>query len=490
MFVRSSRKAPALMLAMATLLALPGAAVAAVLQRGDDALTIALKTDGSVADTASFQGGADVIAAVGSLSADLGASVQTGRSLLDSERTVAVAPVGASSTWRGSALTLAAKWQTDVVQFAVNASRNNKQSSWAPDTPSVTPILAAITADDERLANVSATLKPLRTIDFQVGAQSSWSSIEAGSGVRAEQGSGTNSVYSTVKWSPNPVIAVVLGTKLGRDGFALQSDRSVRGGQTSVQPSLTATIEPVAGMQWRFAAERVVVPLSLSQLAEVAGEVDVGAVGLRPEGEWRLEGGVQQRLSDALTLSTGLTFADQDNANELAPTVGGGQSLTSVAAGSRQQVDLGLAADLKQIGLNGATLTGKGTWRRSEVEDPLTGLTRRASGESAYEGRLVFAQALPIRRAHWGIDGYVTGPSQFYGVSDSTHIASTAGLGGFIDYTTGPVQLKFRIDNLVGGSRVSRTDYYDGLRGSSDISRFDRNVDDGRAVSLSLSSRI
>ncbi|MGI4880393.1 MAG: hypothetical protein ACRYG4_23245 [Janthinobacterium lividum] len=486
--------AVALGLGAATLGALgviaPGRAGAAELQRGSDGLALSVKTDGTVADTANFTGGAGLMALLGSVQADVSGSVETGRSLIGTDYSID-RPGSANSAWRGTGLSLKAGWTTDAVQVALASTRSNRRTTSLTDMTSALPTEAQVSADDEQSTTISATMKPWRTIDLQVGAESTRTTIEAGTGASTslQQSTGNRSLFSTLRWRATPTLALEVGTRLGRDELTGIANGLVTGVQTSVQPHVSATFQSPDGAKWSFAAQRIVAPPSLSAFAAEATASD-RAFALRPEGAWQFQGGVERRLSTALTFTTGVTVDDQDGSSESALIAGNGPVLANVGAGLRKQVDLGLAADLKGLGLAGATLTGKGTWRASSVDDPLTGENRRASGERPYEGTVVFAQALPVANAKWGLDAYVAGPADLYSLTDATHVAAAAGLGGFVDYNAGRVRLRLRIDNLVGGDRVSRTDVYDGLRGMSGVARYDQSIDDGRAVSISLSSRL
>lgn len=474
-------------LAVVALLSLAGTAAAAELRRGGDAMALILRTDGSVDNGASFKSSADITAALGSLNADLGASVQTGRSLADADSPYAPLPFAEASSWHATGLSFAGGWSIFGADLSFAANEQTRRLVSSTETVSPQPLLTAFSNNDERSATFGATFHPTSAFDVQVGAQSSQTVV--GDRTDGTAGSDQSAVFSTLTWRASSAVAVEVGTKVARTAVA--ADRITAGrSSTTVRPRVAATIDADRGTKLRLAAERVVEPLQpwfVTAIAPFQGQFDIS---LRPESEWRLQAAVDHRLSPMLMLSTGVVVADRASGLETAADGYGGQALTQTGPGTRREVDVTVAADLARIGLDGATLTGSGAWRSSAVSDPLTNSLRRVSGERPYEGRIVFAQSLPVAQTRWGFDGYVSGPTELFGFADSTHVDPAAGLGGFLEYAPGTVRLKLRADNLIGSARVSQTSFYSGVREATDFDRLERRVDRGPTVTLSLTSRL
>lgn len=450
---------------------------AAELRRGDEAMALTLRTDGSIDDGASFTSSADISAAVGALDADLGASLQTGRRLGGADGPQPLA------SWRATGLSLDSRWTFAGADLSFAARQQTRRSS-------TETLLTAFSTNAERSAAFAATFHPSDALDVRLGAESARTAVgdRVDGTAAADQTAASATLFSTLTWQASDAVAVEVGAKLGRT--AVRVDPAAAGHSSStVRPRVAATLAADPGTTLRLTAERVVEPLQpwfVTAIAPYQGRYDIA---LRPESEWRLEAKLDQRLSPMLTLTTGVTVADRARGLETAADGYGGQALTETGAGTRREVNVALVADLARVGVDGATLTGTGAWRASAVADPLTNTSRRVSGERPYEGRIVFAQALPVATARWGVDGYVSGPTELFGFADNTRVDPAAGVGGFVEYNPGAIRLTLRADNLIGSARVSQTSFYTGV-GEVDVNRFERRVDRGPSVTLSLTSRL
>lgn len=459
-------------------LALAGAARGAELTRGDDRLALALKA--SAADVGAFTGAADLTAELGPIQTDLAASIQYGRTPGAASTLAGIVP----PVSRGSRLAVTAAWNSEALDLSIGAAQRRQETTSAVAlTP--TALQTQILANDDRSATLNAQLRPLADVSVKFAAQAA-SSVKLVGGTAAspsEQASDSLGLVTAAAWSLD-TLALSTQVAVTRERVAWADERTARFARSSVTPRLVATFAPAPDTRMQLTAEHVLSPPVLLPAASD------GSVRLQGGSEWRVALDARQPLVTGLSLSTALTLAARAGATEFGADAGGGQMPVTVAAGLGRKVEVGLTADLGRIGLDGATLTGTGTVQASTVADPMTGTTRRPSGEVPLQAKVAFTQALPLEATRFGIDTYVEGASDYYGVRDLTRVGTAAGLGAFVDYAPGPVRVQVRVDNLLGGERESRIDYYQGLRGASDIDRVERRAVGGRAVSLTVSGRV
>jgi hypothetical protein len=172
------------------------------------------------------------------------------------------------------------------------------------------------------------------------------------------------------------------------------------------------------------------------------------------------------------------TFAYLAPAGALAARVGMGE-------GDRREVQTRLAAPLPLFGWTPFSLEAQATWRDSAVQDPITGVLGRMSGERPYDASFSMSHAIGAD-LRWGVTAKAAGPQVNLGPTEIANLSSTAGFGGFVQYQARPVTVRLSLDNLVGGDRSERDVIYGGLRDTSVVDHITalRTVDRGFHLSL------
>jgi hypothetical protein len=182
---------------------------------------------------------------------------------------------------------------------------------------------------------------------------------------------------------------------------------------------------------------------------------------IQPSREWRYGATLSQKAGP-LDLSASLVQARVQTFAYLAPA-GAAGARVGMGEGDRSEVQTRLAAPLPLFGWTPFKLEAQATWRDSAVEDPLTGVLGRLSGERPYDASLSLSHSIGAG-VRWGVTAKASGPQMNLGPTEVANLSSTAGFGGFIQYQTRPVTLRLSLDNLVGGERSERDVVYDGLR--------------------------
>jgi hypothetical protein len=325
-------------------------------------------------------------------------------------------------------------------------------------------------------------------LDVKVGAKLS-SELEqtaaiAGSGTETRDQVQTEQreMSAGLAWKPLSAISLEAGGKVQATSLLWAAGRAAA--YADLDPDAKLSVAPWSGGSLQLTLERATSPLSQGQfLGYGQGGPDIAFSEVQPSREWRYGASVAQKagpvnLSASLVQARVQTFAYLAPSGALGARVGMGE-------GDRREVQTRLSAPLPLFGLQPFTLEARATWRDSAVQDPLTGVLGRLSGEQPYDASLSLSHALGAS-GRWGVTARASGPQVNLGPTQVANLSPTAGLGGFVQYQTRPVTLRLSLDNLVGGERSERDVVYDGLRDLNVVDHTTalRTVDRGFHISL------
>jgi hypothetical protein len=312
----------------------------------------------------------------------------------------------------------------------------------------------------------SATLTPITPLDLKVGANLSTeleqtaaitgSGAETHDQVQTEQ----RQVSAGLTWKPLSAVSLEAGGRVQATSLVWAAGRVAA--YADLDPDARLSVKPWSGGTVKLTVDRSTSPLTQAQfLGYGPGGTELSFPEVQPSREWRYGAAVTQKagpvdLSASLVQARVQTFAYLAPSGALGARVGLGQ-------GDRREVQTRLAAPLPLFGLAPFTLEAQATLRASAVQDPITGILGRLSGDRPYDASLSLSHAIGASM-RWGVTAKASGPQVNLGPTEVANLSSTAGLGGFVQYQTRPVTLRLSLDNLVGGERSEHDVIYDGLR--------------------------
>jgi hypothetical protein len=136
--------------------------------------------------------------------------------------------------------------------------------------------------------------------------------------------------------------------------------------------------------------------------------------------------------------------------------------------GRSDELLLNLTLPLDKLGVAGGLIRGNLGWRISEVIDPLTGESRRISGQRPYDGNIAFSQDLAAKGINWGFNLNNGWTETYYRLGELSRTELTWWGSAFVEYKPSPVW-SFRAEYTDLDAYVRDRILYEGARGSGPI---------------------
>lgn len=251
---------------------------------------------------------------------------------------------------------------------------------------------------------------------------------------------------------------------IGQEGAASQS-RTL----SFFKPSLNLAYDVDAATQARFRIARTVGQLSFDDFAAAseleAGTVNAGNPNIVPERAWEYEAALERRFWGAAAVVVTATHAEIEEVSDLIPVLGQFDAPGNIGAGKRDELKVSLSLPLQRLGLAGGLAVFNGTWRWSEVADPVTGELRRISGQRPFEGTLVVTKTLPSLRSTLGLDVGLGFQERYYRINEIRTVEEEPLIKLYWDWVPSPeLAFRFQAENITGRERTRYRTLYAGPR--------------------------
>jgi hypothetical protein len=186
------------------------------------------------------------------------------------------------------------------------------------------------------------------------------------------------------------------------------------------KPSIQVARKYGARNQARVRLFRDVGQLDFNDFASSAALGDdrfaAGNPDLRPDSNWRLEAGIDQRFSGKGALAVTVFREWYSDVQDVAP-VNGFDTPGNIGDGRTLGVSVKSTAPLDRL-VKGLTATLDGQWRRGEVTDPTTGRKREPTTFAPYQYTFELRRDDPMRKMAYGVNYRKQAEFQFYRVRE------------------------------------------------------------------------
>jgi hypothetical protein len=346
----------------------------------------------------------------------------------------------------------------------------------------------------ENSATAAVEVHPLEDVGVTAGiSQSSTTTAQsnlpvAGAAQDSTVTTDDRQVFAHAQWAPFSFLSLNGGGKAETMQVASHGSTNADDQYRYTEPDASATAQLWDGANLKLSSEDAVAPVNTGDYTALAqAEGTDTALRIAPNREWRNQASLTQNFDGGVSASATATQAHIESTTELTLTAAGAVAPTSVADGSRRQLDANLTAPLSSFGLSDTSITAHATWRRSQIRDPLTGELRRVSGETPREANLRITQKDDTHHLTWGITGCLATAQNIYQPAEVTRLRTDSGVGAFVTFKPGDYVLSLNADGLVGGTRSQLDSLYAGNRAMGSVETIDRISDASPLVSFSLS---
>ena len=204
--------------------------------------------------------------------------------------------------------------------------------------------------------------------------------------------------YVDARWKISPRLAGDLGIRYEVSTISQSGDNNAKRTLSYPKPRALLSFNVTDGLQLRGRIERTVGQLEFrdfaSQASLDAGTINGGNVNLRPETAWEFEGAIEKRFWGSGSAMLSYTHSLVSNVVDWVPA-GNFDAAGNIGDGVRGKVSLSLSLPLEHLGLERTLLRVNGNWTWSEVDDPVTGASRRISRHAPHGGDVLLTREFP-----------------------------------------------------------------------------------------------
>jgi hypothetical protein len=276
--------------------------------------------------------------------------------------------------------------------------------------------------------------------------------------------------FATAVWRPAEALSVEGGMRYEQSTISQSGGSNLEKTLAFAKPRLIVSWAPSGASQVRMRISREVGQLTFTDFAANAeldtGTHNAGNADLEPERSWVAEGAYERRFWGNGAVVLTLSRAEIESAVDLIPINNRYDAPGNIGDGWRQTAKLNLTVPFANLGLRGATLKFNGTWIRSEVTDPVTGLKRRISDDRPFASDWMFTKSFPTLNSVFTMEGVsMDNQRTAYRISEVRTIADDAYVRVYWDWTPRQwLTMRFWLENAVSQSQVRKRLLYDGSR--------------------------
>lgn len=302
--------------------------------------------------------------------------------------------------------------------------------------------------------------------------------------VKVEENRTEASLLAT--WRLRPTLTMESGLKYEWSTLSQHSEYSGEKSFTYAKPRLQFTWSPKGPWQFTARFEREVGQLDfddfVSSIDLMDSTVKAGNVSLEPDKTWVSELTANYRFWDKGALVLKYAWQDISDVIDRVPiyTDEGDvfDAKGNIGDGTAQQFTVDTTLPLDKMKVPGGLIKARLSLADSEVTDPVSGQTRRLSGESKVFWEINFSQDLPKRKFAWGSRLTSGFDKKIYRVKEVSYSRAGIWMNLFAEYKPTPkITWRIEAENILSRVYDYDRDRYDGPRPTSAISAYEQRRD-------------
>ncbi|HEX5006072.1 MAG TPA: TonB-dependent receptor, partial [Hyphomonadaceae bacterium] len=236
--------------------------------------------------------------------------------------------------------------------------------------------------------------------------------------------------FSTLTWKPSGSFNAELGaryewSRISSDVGSIRSEKTL----SYFKPRFAVSWSPKENHQFTFSVERLVDQLSFGAFASSASFENsvfgIGNADIEPEKHWVYEGRFERQFGgqNSFVAKVGHRVTEDVLGRVIvltpitpgAPPTESREVTMNLDEATRSYLDLAGNFELDRFGMKGGIVNLSGQVRDSETVDPVTGVTRRVSGDTPYSWNFSLQQTLDNGNFRWAL--FVEDDDDYYNYS-------------------------------------------------------------------------
>ncbi|MDH4125197.1 MAG: TonB-dependent receptor [Gammaproteobacteria bacterium] len=275
-------------------------------------------------------------------------------------------------------------------------------------------------------------------------------------------------IFTTLTMQPTEQSTLEMGLRGETSEITVTGDADAKNNFSFMKPRIVGTYSTQDGVQIRLRVEREIGQLDFADYAagsELADNtVDAGNPDLRPEQAWVYEAAYEQPFGSDGALTVTYRHFDLTDVIDLVP-VEGFAAPGNIGDGKRHEIGLSMSIPLMQVGPGLGRLQLSGTWRDSEVIDPVTGDSRGISGEPSFAGEVLYSRDFPSLNGTLGMRGELTSKETSYRLEQIIASRNENYWRIYWDWrASATISVRAMIENPTSRDRARHRVRYDGSR--------------------------
>lgn len=291
-------------------------------------------------------------------------------------------------------------------------------------------------------------------------------------------------LFGTATQRFSPVLLSELGLRYETSTLKQSGDSSLTKDLSFWKPRWLTTWNPAPRHELRLLLERQVGQLNFRNFAASTSlntnVVNAGNRNLEPDNSWIVALTWERHFWGRGSMVLEARQEHVSNVVDHVPVFAGGRvfdAVGNIGSGRRDILEVNLILPLDEVGLDGVTFTGNGTFTNSRVRDPATGQIRRISIDQQANMRFEATYDRPEENLRYGLllhDHFATSEIG-YRIDEIISEYHVYKLGAFIEYKPAPTwTLRVFANDMVPTHYQRDRLMYAGLRGAAPLSLIER----------------
>jgi hypothetical protein len=318
-------------------------------------------------------------------------------------------------------------------------------------------------------------------------------------------------VFAQGTWRPDPKLQLEAGVRFERSTITETGDVELERSFNYPKPRVVATWSPTKNDQLRLRVEREVGQLDFE---DFISSVDLGTrvlsagnAELEPDKTWAYEAAFEKRfwgsaaavltlrhedITDVVDVFPFLALSDangdgipDDLDNNGQPDLQLVTGPGNIGDGTNDVIELNVTLPLENVGIKGGELRLESQWQKSEVTDPLTGESRRISGQRPNNVELSYRQDLPEYKLSYGFTWFAGWNERHFRLREVQSLDLNNFYGSFIEWKpTTNFTLRAELNNLVPYKFNIVRSVFDGPRDTGNLDFIEKERRNSQVIGL------